>query len=128
MKYLALWQEYDRGPAPLVRITFSAEDDNAALRKVFDKKIIDEDWDGDLAEFLEDAEMTEEELTPEFLGEYFDNIDTSGWPFLANLSNLDTKETVYDCGFDYDESEDWDDDDESEDDDEDLEEFEDDEE
>lgn len=59
------------------------------------------------------------ELTREFLEEYFDQIDTSGWPFLANLSNLDTGETVYDIGYDMDEdSEDWDDDD-SEDEDED---------
>lgn len=119
MKYLALWQEYDRGPAPLVRINFSADSDYDALYKVFMKKVIGSEWNGSLEEFLEDAEMTKEELTREFLEEYFDQIDTSGWPFLANLSNLDTGETVYDIGYDMGEdSEDWDDDD-SEDEDED---------
>jgi len=94
MDYLALWQEYTRGPAALKHINFSAKSDHEALYKIFASKIAKEDY-GSVEQFLKEMGMSKRDLTQEFLIDVFDNIDIGGWPFLQKLTNKTTGKVVF---------------------------------
>lgn len=97
-KYHAIWQEYERydSPAP-INIRFNAESNHEALKKVFLRKAAF-DCSENVEDFLESLEVSEEDLTEEYLVNYFDNIDIGGFSFLVKLTNLDTNEMVYTIG------------------------------
>ena len=97
-KYHAIWQEYERhnSPAP-INIRFNAGSNHEALKKVFLRKAAF-DCSENVEDFLESLEVSEEDLTEEYLVNYFDNIDIGGFSFLVKLTNLDTNEMVYTIG------------------------------
>jgi hypothetical protein len=114
-KYIARWQEYDRGPAPEITIKFSAKDDADALLKIFVKKVLS-DWGREALtfdEFKEEIDATAEP-TLEWLTSFFDNIDVGGGAFLVRLDNITTGKVVFDIGFEPDNDEEWDEDEDGE--------------
>ena len=113
MEYVAKWQEYDRGPAPLITIKFKASSDEAALKKIFLKKVVLDEGNASIEDWCEEqGDISPADINLTWLNEYFDQIDTGGWPFLDKLTNTTTGVVVYDMGNDdYSDDEDWDDDD-----------------
>lgn len=91
MKYLAVFETYERDLGKVEIINFSAEADEEALKKVFDKKILQEgEFDSD---YLEDSSF-------ESLKKFFNRRDVSGEDFLHLLVNRDTSEEVFNMGMD----------------------------